>query len=177
MNTSHTELLDYGWGLSSLGLILVAGSDTAICATLVGDDRSSLLNELQQSFPAARIRQDDGRLATRIGKVIRCLEQPQELSALPVLEMRGTEFQRRVWSALQHIPVGSTVSYSALAEQIGAPAAVRAVAGACAANKLAVLVPCHRVVRSNGELSGYRWGVQRKQFLLQRERQWVKEAG
>jgi len=154
----------------ALGEILVAQSHKGICAIFLGDDPQALLHDLQDQFPQAVLLGGDAAFEQRVAQVIGFVEQPAIGLNLP-LDIRGTAFQERVWQALRAIPVGTTVSYSEIAERIGAPRAVRAVARACAANPLAVAVACHRVVRRDGDLSGYRWGIARKQQLLERERQ------
>ncbi|MDR3376100.1 MAG: bifunctional DNA-binding transcriptional regulator/O6-methylguanine-DNA methyltransferase Ada [Ancalomicrobiaceae bacterium] len=160
----------YAYGQSSLGLVLIASTDRGICAILLGDDPIELLRDLEARFPLADLLAADADTAARVAEVVAFVEHPSTGLDLP-LDLRGTAFQLRVWQALRRIPAGTTVSYSDLARTIGDPSAVRAVAGACAANKLAVAVPCHRVVRSDGALSGYRWGLERKRELLKRERQ------
>jgi AraC family transcriptional regulator of adaptative response/methylated-DNA-[protein]-cysteine methyltransferase len=152
----------------SLGAILVAASDKGICAISLGDDPAALLRELEQRFPKAQLIGGDASFEKTVAKVIAFVERPGVGLDLP-LDVRGTAFQERVWRALRKIPAGRSVTYAELAAKIGAPAAVRAVAGACAANTIAVAIPCHRVVRKGGALSGYRWGVARKQALLDRE--------
>ncbi|MHA6196691.1 bifunctional DNA-binding transcriptional regulator/O6-methylguanine-DNA methyltransferase Ada [Pseudomonas wadenswilerensis] len=154
----------------SLGAILIAQSAKGICAILLGDDPQVLLQDLQDKFPKANLIGADEGFEQLVAQVVGFVEAPAIGLDLP-LDLRGTAFQERVWQALREIPVGSTASYAQIAERIGAPKAVRAVAQACGANSLAVAIPCHRVVRSDGNLSGYRWGVERKQQLLQRERQ------
>lgn len=155
-------------GSCSLGLILVAATPKGITAIFFGDTREELVDELKERFPNATLIDDNRAFADTVAKVVAAVETPRIGLGLP-LDIQGTAFQRRVWDALQKIPPGTTVSYSELAERIGNPAAVRAVASACAANKIAVGIPCHRVVRSDGALSGYRWGVARKRALLDRE--------
>ena len=152
----------------SLGSILVAQSDRGICAILLGDEPDELAREMQDRFPNADFKGGDKDFEKLVAKVISFVETPGIGLDLP-LDVRGTAFQQRVWQALQKVPAGKTVSYSELAERIGSPKAVRAVAGACAANRLAVAIPCHRVVRNDGDISGYRWGVERKRALLKRE--------
>jgi len=152
----------------SLGAILVASTDKGICAILIDDDPEVLLRDLQDRFPRAELRGAEADYEQTVAQVIGLVEAPQIGLDLP-LDVRGTAFQQRVWQALREIPAGSTVSYAELARRIGAPKGARAVAGACAANALAVAIPCHRVVRNDGALSGYRWGVERKQLLLDRE--------
>ncbi len=160
--------ISFAIGECSLGLLLVAVSAKGICAIYFGDDREELRQSLERQFPAAALREADAQLRELIGKVIAFVEEPGQDLGLP-LDIRGTAFQHRVWDALRRIPVGSTASYAEIAEAIGAPQAVRAVARACATNPIAVAVPCHRVVRSDGSLSGYRGGVHRKRALLAKE--------
>ncbi|MBL8469805.1 bifunctional DNA-binding transcriptional regulator/O6-methylguanine-DNA methyltransferase Ada [Methyloversatilis discipulorum] len=153
----------------ALGALLVAASTQGVCAIALGDDADALARDLQDRFPHARLTGDDAVFARLVAQVVGLVEAPRIGLALP-LDIRGTAFQQRVWTALRAIPPGQTLSYTELAQRVGAPAAVRAVASACAANTLAVAVPCHRVVRTDGSLSGYRWGVARKRALLERER-------
>ncbi len=152
----------------SLGSILVAQSQKGVCAILMGDDPGALAHDLQERFLKAKIIGGDKQFEKLVAKVIGFVEHPQKGLDLP-LDIRGTAFQHRVWDALRRIPHGSTASYTEIAGQIGNPKAVRAVARACAANALAVAIPCHRVVRNDGNLSGYRWGVERKRALLDKE--------
>lgn len=154
----------------SLGFILVAKSERGVCAVLMGDDPLQLVRDLQDQFPKANLIGDDGDYEDMVAKVIGLIETPSVGLDLP-LDIRGTAFQQRVWKASQQIPVGSTASYADIAKSIGMPKAVRAVAQACGANTLAVAIPCHRVIRNDGALSGYRWGVERKRALLDREAQ------
>lgn len=162
--------IQFALGKCSLGAILVAQSECGICAILMGDDPDALVHDLQNRFPHVEHIESDAKFALLVAHVIRFIEAPCISLDLP-LDMRGTAFQKRVWQVLQEIPPGQTVSYTEVAHQIGAPRAVRAVARACGANALAVAIPCHRVVRSDGGLSGYRWGVERKRKLLDREAQ------
>jgi AraC family transcriptional regulator of adaptative response/methylated-DNA-[protein]-cysteine methyltransferase len=155
-------------GECSLGSILVARSERGVCAILLGDDPDALARDLQDRFPHATLIGGDAGFEELVARVVGFVEAPGLGLDLP-LDVRGTAFQRRVWQALREIPAGSTVSYSEIAARIGAPKSVRAVAHACAKNPLAVAIPCHRVVRNDGGLSGYRWGVERKRSLLQRE--------
>lgn len=155
-------------GQCALGALLVAQSERGVCAILLGDEPEPLLQDLQRRFHAATLLGGDTDFERRVAQVAAFVEQPGLGLDLP-LDIRGTVFQQKVWQALSRIPAGSTLSYAELAQRVGAPSAVRAVAGACAANVLAVAIPCHRVVRSDGSLSGYRWGIERKQALLQRE--------
>lgn len=156
-------------GQTSLGAILVARSRVGICSILLGDDPDALVRELQDRFSNALLIGGDADFEGLVAKVVGFIEAPSLGLNLP-LDIQGTAFQERVWQALREIPVGETLSYSEIAQRIGTPKAVRAVAQACAANNIAVAIPCHRVVRRDGELSGYRWGVDRKRALLERER-------
>lgn len=162
------EIIRFAIGECSLGAILVASSGKGVCCILLGDDPDSLAVDLQDRFPKAELIGGDENYENLIAKVVGFVETPQLGLDLP-LDVRGTAFQQRVWQALREIPAGSTLSYSEVAEKIGSPKSVRAVAGACAANAIAVAIPCHRVVRNDGNLSGYRWGVERKRRLLDRE--------
>jgi AraC family transcriptional regulator of adaptative response/methylated-DNA-[protein]-cysteine methyltransferase len=153
----------------SLGSILVATSEKGVCAIHMGEDPDVLARKLQDQFPKANLIGGDAKFEKLVAKVIGFIEAPQIGLDLP-LDVRGTAFQRRVWKELQRIPAGKTASYSEIAKRIGFPKSARAVAQACGANTLAVAIPCHRVVRNNGDLSGYRWGVDRKQALLAKER-------
>ena len=155
-------------GECSLGSILVAASEKGICAILLGDDAEALTRDLQDRFPKANLIGGDADFEGWVAQVVAFVEAPRVGLHLP-LDIRGTAFQRRVWRALSKVPAGTTASYAEIAKRLGAPKAVRAVAQACAANSLAVAIPCHRVVRNDGGLSGYRWGVERKQALLERE--------
>jgi AraC family transcriptional regulator, regulatory protein of adaptative response / methylated-DNA-[protein]-cysteine methyltransferase len=155
-------------GECSLGSILVAASDRGVCAILLGDAPGPLVRELQDRFTKARLVGGDRRFERLVATVVGFVEAPGLGLDLP-LDVQGTAFQQRVWRALRRIPAGATVTYQEVARRIGAPKAVRAVAQACASNALAVAIPCHRVVRSDGALSGYRWGVERKRVLLSRE--------
>jgi len=164
---ANTEIR-FAIGECSLGSILVAASRRGVCAILLGDDPDALARDLQDRFPRADLIGGDARFEQLVAKVVAFVEAPGLGLDLP-LDVRGTAFQQRVWQALREIPAGATVSYAEIAKRIGAPKAVRAVAQACAANALAVAIPCHRVVRNDGGLSGYRWGVDRKRALLDRE--------
>ena len=155
-------------GECSLGSILVARSNRGICAIFLGDDPDLLARDLQDRFPQANLIGGDAGFERLVAKVVGFVEAPALGLDLP-LDVRGTAFQQRVWQALQKIPVGSTASYTDIAKLIGSPNSVRAVAQACGANALAVAIPCHRVVRNDGALSGYRWGVERKRALLEKE--------
>lgn len=164
----HQALIRFAIGQCSLGSILVAATDKGVCAILLGDDPEALVRDLQDRFDRAELVGGDADFEALVARVVGFVEQPRLGHDLP-LDVRGTAFQQRVWQALLAIPAGSTASYAQVAEQIGRPGAVRAVARACGANALAVAIPCHRVVRTDGALSGYRWGVERKQALLERE--------
>jgi AraC family transcriptional regulator of adaptative response/methylated-DNA-[protein]-cysteine methyltransferase len=157
-------------GQCSLGAILVARSDRGVCAIQLGDDPDTLVRELQDRFPQAKLIGGDAEFDQWVARVVGFVEAPRLGLDLP-LDVRGTAFQQRVWQALRDIPAGHTASYADIAARIDAPQSVRAVAQACGANPLAVAIPCHRVVRSDGRLSGYRWGVERKRVLLAREAQ------
>lgn len=163
------ETIRFGVAECYLGWVLVAATPRGLCAIDLGDDPHALEAGLRSRFPKAEIARD-ASLAEWVQQVVRFLDAPESGLRLP-LDIQGTAFQQRVWAVLREIPAGSTLSYTEVAERIGASSAVRAVAAACAANKLAVVIPCHRVVRQNGELSGYRWGIERKRRLLARERQ------
>jgi AraC family transcriptional regulator, regulatory protein of adaptative response / methylated-DNA-[protein]-cysteine methyltransferase len=174
--TTHAQSRDddasadilFAIGKCSLDSILVARSQKGVCSILFGDGPILLVRDLQDQFPAANLIGDEPAYEDMVAKVIRLVENPQLRLDLP-LDIRGTEFQQRVWKAVQQIPAGSTATYSDIAKKIGMPNAVRAVAEACAANVLAVAIPCHRVIRTDGALSGYRWGVERKRALLESE--------
>ncbi|WP_255326164.1 bifunctional DNA-binding transcriptional regulator/O6-methylguanine-DNA methyltransferase Ada [Sphingobium sp. EM0848] len=162
------EEIKFAVGESYLGAILVASSKKGVASILLGDDPDALVRNLQDRFPKAHLIGMDRDYEALIARVVGFVENPGVGLDLP-LDVRGTAFQRRVWQALQEIPVGQRVSYAEIARRIGSPTAVRAVAGACAANNLAVAIPCHRVVRNDGSLSGYAWGVERKRAILDRE--------
>ena len=156
---------------STLGLVLVAESAAGITAVLLGDDADALRDDLRRRFPGASATPGDGSEQARAATIVRALERPADAAAagaLP-LDLHGTAFQRDVWNALRAVPAGTTATYGAIARRLGRATSARAVAQACAANPVAVLVPCHRVVRSDGAMAGYRWGVERKRVLLERE--------
>lgn len=155
-------------GRCTLGRVLVARSDRGLCAILLGDDGDALIADLRRRYPDVQDGHQDPGAAETLARVATFVENPGTELGLP-LDLRGTDFMQEVWQALRDIPVGATLSYGEVARRIGAPASARAVARACAANMLAVAVPCHRVVRADGNLSGYRWGVERKRALLARE--------
>ncbi len=155
-------------GQCSLGAVLVGWSELGVCAVLFGDSAEQRLADLRHRFPEARLEAGGAECQRELARVLACVDGVGQVSDLE-LDPQGTPFQRRVWRGIQQIPPGDTASYRHLAEAVEAPGAVRAVAHACGANPIAVLVPCHRVVRSDGALSGYRWGVERKRELLRRE--------
>ena len=163
----NTEIR-FAIGECSLGSILVAASERGVCSILIGDDPDALARDLQDRFPRAHLIGGDTEFEQMVAKVVGFVEAPALGLDLP-LDVRGTAFQQRVWQALREIPVGKTVSYSQVANRIGAPKAVRAVGAAIGANPLAVAIPCHRVIRNDGSLCGYRWGVERKRALIERE--------
>lgn len=166
---AEKAVVRFATGQCSLGAMLIAASGYGICAISIGDDPDALIRDLRGRFPQADPG-DDAALAAWLAQVAGYVAQPKQGLDLP-LDIRGTVFQQRVWQALRGIPAGSTASYSEIARRIGAPKAMRAVGSACAANVLAVAIPCHRAVRNDGSLSGYRWGVERKRTLLAREAQ------
>lgn len=162
------ESIRFAVGECSLGSILVAATEKGVCSILLGDDPEALVHDLEKRFPRAQLAGGDKDFEELVAQVVGVVEAPSRQIDLP-LDVRGTAFQQRVWQALRDIPAGSTVSYTEIAHRIGTPTAVRAVARACASNALAVVIPCHRVVRHDGALSGYRWGIERKRALLNRE--------
>ncbi len=173
-NGGNSETLYYSIGACAFGSILVAHSEKGICAILIHDDEKPLLADLQTRFPKATLIEDRTDFKHWLEQVVNFVEAPKKGLELP-LDIRGTLFQQRVWQLLQKIPFGTTASYTDIATQLGDPKAVRAVARACAANPIALLVPCHRVVRSDGGISGYRWGVENKRTLISREAKAVTE--
>ena len=169
--TPHVDTLAVSIGESSLGQVLVAQSASGVVAVLLGEDRDALRGELATRFPGAEFVDPDAQAATVAARLVKIVDGPgnaADIARIP-LDPRGTAFQNTVWRALCTIPAGATATYSEIAKLIGQPSAVRAVAHACATNPIAVLVPCHRVVRTDGSLAGYRWGVDRKRALLERE--------
>lgn len=166
MNTPTT--LRYAIGTSTLSQVLVAANERGICALLLGDQADALRAELAEAFPDAVLTRDEVALASQLAQAIALAEAPSR-SFDGALDIGGTPFQQEVWRALRDIPSGSTATYTEIAERIGRPDAVRAVATACAANVLAIAIPCHRVVRADGDLAGYRWGIARKRALLAME--------
>lgn len=163
------ESIRFAVGECSLGAILVASSEKGVCAIFLGTQPEKLVRDLEDSFPKAELIGGDRAFERVVANVVGFVEAPRIGLDLP-LDVRGTAFQQRVWNALRKIPVGETLSYTEVARRIGSPKSVRAVAGACAANTIAVAIPCHRVLRNDGSLSGYRWGVERKRALLGNER-------
>jgi len=173
-NGGMGEVIRFAVGACSLGEVLVASSEKGVCAILLGNDPNALAEDLQDRFPHAHLIGGDHSYEQVVAAIIHVVDNPGSTSMpltglnLP-FDIRGTAFQLKVWRMLTEIPLGTTVNYAHVAEQIGSPKAARAVAAACAANALAVVIPCHRVVRADGGLSGYRWGVERKRALLKRE--------
>jgi AraC family transcriptional regulator of adaptative response/methylated-DNA-[protein]-cysteine methyltransferase len=164
----NPDVIRFAVGTSSLGSVLVGVSDKGVCAILLGRDRDGVARELRDRFPSAQLVAEGEKLGQLVATVVGFVEAPA-LGLDLVLDVRGTAFQLRIWQALGEIPAGATASYSDIARRIGAPETALEVAQACASNAIAVAIPCHRVVRKNGALSGYRWGVWRKRALLQRE--------
>jgi AraC family transcriptional regulator of adaptative response/methylated-DNA-[protein]-cysteine methyltransferase len=162
------EAIHFAVAECSLGALLVAATGKGICAILLGDDPEPLVRDLQERFPKAELVGAEPGFERTVAQVVAFVEAPRIGLDLP-LDVRGTAFQQRVWQALRQVPAGQTVSYAELAERLGMPQGARAVAGACAANPVAIAIPCHRVVRNDGALSGYRWGIERKRTLLERE--------
>ncbi len=167
--SASSEEIRFAIGDTSLGAALVASSGEGVVAILIGDDPEALVRNLRRRFPRARLIGADPAREAALAAVAGLADAPGGRIELP-LDVRGTAFQRSVWQVLRDIPAGQTLSYAEVAARIGSPGAVRAVAGACASNRLALAIPCHRVVRSDGSLSGYAWGVERKRALLDRER-------
>jgi AraC family transcriptional regulator of adaptative response/methylated-DNA-[protein]-cysteine methyltransferase len=164
MNTQ----IHFGFFKSPLGLVAVASSSRGICSITLGDAEAVLARDLERRFPDAQLTRDDGKLRREFAKIAAFIDDPAR--GLDVtLDVGGTDFQRRVWRALRGIPAGETVSYAEIARRIDAPTSFRAVAQACGANRIALAIPCHRVVRGDGGISGYRWGVSRKRALLEKE--------
>jgi AraC family transcriptional regulator of adaptative response/methylated-DNA-[protein]-cysteine methyltransferase len=164
------ETIRYGFGQCSLGAVAVAAAERGICAILLGDTPAVLLSDLRARFPQALLEAAGADFEEAVGRVVALVDHPNRNGSLGLpLDIRGTAFQRRVWEVLRRIPAGQTLSYRQVAAELGSPSAVRAVAGACAANVLAVAIPCHRVVAADGRLAGYRWGTERKRRLLDQE--------
>lgn len=181
MKPSHDQAasasiaIRYAVGECLLGRVLVAQSQRGVCAVLLGEEPAALLGDLQSRFPTATLIKADAELQPVLAAVADFIARPEAGWRLP-LDVSGTPFQQRVWQALREVPAGATVSYTEVAARIGQPSAVRAVASACGANPVALAIPCHRVVRTDGGLSGYRWGVARKRALLEREAQAAAHA-
>lgn len=163
-----TTEIRYAIDKCSLGLILAAWTGQGLCAIFLENSASKLKQELQARFPKTQLIEDNEQSKKYLRKIIQFIENPSLKMDLP-LDIQGTAFQQQVWKVLQKIPAGKVMSYTDVAKKIGAPKAFRAVAQACGANKLAILIPCHRVVRQDGSISGYRWGVERKRILLKKE--------
>jgi AraC family transcriptional regulator, regulatory protein of adaptative response / methylated-DNA-[protein]-cysteine methyltransferase len=168
MPNTPTEALRFGYGENILGTILVAESDRGVAAIFLGDDRARLLRDLVAAFPHAKLTPDDAGLSATIARTVALVDAPQTGSDLP-LDPRGSELELAVWDALQSIPAGETRTYGALAKSLPMPATAQEVGAACAANRIAVAIPCHRVVKADGSISGYHWGVQRKRRLINLE--------
>jgi AraC family transcriptional regulator of adaptative response/methylated-DNA-[protein]-cysteine methyltransferase len=166
----ETMRVTYAVKESFLGRLLLAATPKGICAILLGDSERDLLEALHRTFPQADVQPDCTVPRDQAGMLLDALDGRSCCPTLP-LDLEGTPFQKRVWQELQRIPRGERISYGELARRIGRPTAVRAVARACAANPVAILIPCHRVVRQNGEMGGYRWGIERKRLLLEKERE------
>ncbi len=169
LNTSsQSEIIHYSVGICSLGSILVGHSEKGICAILIHDDEQSLIADLRKCFLTAGLIEKDIDFGHWLTQIVNFIDIPQRDLELP-LDIRGTLFQKQVWRVIQDIPLGTTTSYKEIATKLGNPKAARAVATACAANPIALLVPCHRVLRSDGGISGYRWGIENKRILITRE--------
>jgi AraC family transcriptional regulator of adaptative response/methylated-DNA-[protein]-cysteine methyltransferase len=173
---SGEEIIQFAIRRSSLGLILIASSIKGICAILLGDQEKALTADLRRRFPKAKRIANQSGLEEVAAEVVRAVEAPGSTLDLP-LDLRGTEFQQHVWEALREIPAGSIATYKEIVQKVGSFKTAQEVAEACGANPLAVIVPCHRVIRSDGSLAGYRWGLKRKQALLEREQEAVPEPG
>ncbi len=170
-NNSHEEEIRYAIGRCSLGTLLIAATENGVCSILLGNDSREVLQDLSSRFPKANLRESNAELSNPLQAIAGFIDSPTKLPVTNLsFDLHGTAFQQTVWKELQRIPSGQTISYAELAERIGNPGAVRAVATACASNPLAVLIPCHRVIGSDGRLAGYRWGLERKQSLLRMER-------
>jgi AraC family transcriptional regulator, regulatory protein of adaptative response / methylated-DNA-[protein]-cysteine methyltransferase len=162
------ETIVHATGECALGHVLVARSGAGVCAILLGDEPHELEADLAARFPKALLVANAAIVHADLAKLIDFVDKPSEGLRF-ALDMRGTPFQRRVWETLRTVPAGTTATYSELARWVGSPASARALAGACAANPIALAIPCHRVVRSNGDLAGYRWGIERKRELIRKE--------
>ena len=170
MSTSPDQTIEFSSRKTAFAAILLARSEKGVCTILLGDSQAELLEDLQQRLPKAKLVKNDQALAASLKTVTEFLDKPLTPLDFP-LDIQGSDFQKSVWAVLQTIPVGQTLSYSEVAERLHQPKASRAVANACAANPLALVIPCHRIVRADGGISGYRWGVERKRALLAQEQQ------
>jgi len=173
MNNTASPLIHFASAPCALGMLLLAQSSLGICAVFFGDDDSALQKQLEQAFPDAKLQRAQQALSAALAEVENLLENPQRVCPL-ALDSAGSYFQQQVWRALREIAPGTTKSYQEIAQHIGNPKAVRAVAAACARNRLAILIPCHRVIRGDGKLAGYRWGIERKRKLLAHEARFKK---
>lgn len=169
-NRTGELTIRYGVTRCFLGCVIVASTDRGVCAIEFGDDQETLPDQVQKRFPMANVEEAGPEYRSTVIRIASLIDAPMKENDLP-LDIRGTVFQERVWKALRGIPPGTTLTYTELAKRIGRPKAARAVGSACAANTLAVAIPCHRVVRQDGKMGGYRWGVERKRRLIRRERQ------
>lgn len=172
---THLQCIQYALGYSALGHILVASNMVGVCAILMGDEPNTLVSDLQTRFPRLSLLPGKDLVKTYLDVILAYIESPSAKIDLPFV-LQGTDFQQRVWQALCQIPKGKTVSYTDIAVQLGVPKSARAVAQACAANPVALLVPCHRVIGRDGAVSGYRWGIERKKMLLQREQESAQQV-
>lgn len=165
----NAEPIDYGTAACRLGRVLVATTERGLCAVLLGDDEDGLLSDLRRRFPRAELEAGSKSFQSTLDRVVNLIDHSAKLTPSLPLDLRGTAFQRKVWDALQDIPPGRTTTYGELAQRVGLPGGARAVAQACGANPVSVVVPCHRVVAADGGLGGYRWGIERKRVLLAQE--------
>jgi len=168
MNTLDKELIRFAFGTFSLGTVLVAASAKGIAAIMMGDSEEKLRSELASAFPHARLVADESGLIGVVAQIAAFLDAPQKQLDLP-LDIRGSKQEQAIWQALRKIPPGETITYGEIAKASTLPVTAQDVGAACAANRLAVAIPCHRVVKANGSISGYRWGVNRKRKLINRE--------
>ena len=168
-DTGHDNEICFAVSLCALGTVLAARNRHGICAISLGDDQDTLVHDLQEMFPKASLHDSGAELRPLMSQLVAFIDAPTPECHL-TLDVHGTAFQERVWQELSKIPPGATASYTEIAERIGLPKSVRAVANACGANRLAVVIPCHRIVRRDGSITGYRWGTERKRDLLQREK-------
>ena len=175
-NASANELIRFAISQNFLGRMLVASSEKGVCAVLLGDNARALIADLHSRFPTAKLRRGDAELEASVARIALAIETPESTLSVS-LDPRGTALQQRIWRALREIPMGSTASYQEIAKNLDISTTAQAVAEACAANAIAILVPCHRVVRRDGSLAGYRWGIKRKRALLQKEQEISPEPG